>query len=125
MGVYDTQIATAKRLIAAKGQLVTWRQLPTTLPDSDKPWQPSADMPNDFDAKIVFITMNRMGRELLRFLSGTEVTTGTVRGLMAASSFEPSTKDVIFRDNKTLRIISIDPLCPNGETILYTIEFAE
>jgi len=124
MGQFDRQIETAKRLIAKNGQTVTWRKAGVDTPDTSKPWLPAADTPTDYDNVVIcFLPPGRVGQELIRYLKGTEVTTGSVQGLMSAVSFEPAANDVVIRDGKTLRIKSIDPLSPNGQIILYTIEF--
>ncbi len=61
---------------------------------------------------------------LVGYLKGTEVVTGSTKALMASVSFTPSIQDVVVRSSgETLRIKSIDPLSPNGQIILYTIEF--
>lgn len=123
MGQFDRQIETAKRLIAKNGQTVTWRKVGVDTPDPSKPWKPAADTSTDTDVVVCFLPPGRVGQELIRYLKGTEVTTGSVQGLMSAVSFEPTANDVVVRDGKTLRIKSIDPLSPNGQIILYTIEF--
>lgn len=124
MGRFDRQIETAKRLIAKNGQTVTWRKPAATTPDVSKPWLPVAALPTDYDDVVIcFLPPGRIGEELIKFVKGSEVTTGSVQGLMASVSFEPDAKDIVLRDGKTLRIKSIDPLSPNGQVILYTIEF--
>ncbi len=124
MGVYDRQIATALRLIKAKGQVVTWRKLDDGAPaDSSKPWKPSAATPDDNTVSIVFLPPTKENKQLIRYLKGTEVPTGSLDGLMHAVSFEPAAKDIVIRDGKELVIKSIDPLSPNGEVILYFLEF--
>ncbi len=124
MGVYDRQIANAKRQIAAKGQSVTWRVLRDGAPsDPSKPWKPSAGAPDNKTVKIVFLPFTTSNNQLIRYLKGTEVTEGGLTGLMGAVDFEPKAKDVVIRDGKELVVKSIDPLAPNGEVVLYTLEF--
>jgi len=123
MGQFDRQIETAKRLIAKNGQSIVWRKLGVGMPDPLMPWKLTADTHDDYTATICFLPIGRVGQELIRYLKGTEVTTGSVRGIMRAVDFEPTANDVVIRDGKTLRIKSIDPLSPNGQIILYTIEF--
>ena len=124
MGVYDRQIASAKRQIAAKGQDVTWRVLVDGAPaDSSKPWKPSQATPDDKPVKIVFLPSTMANNQLIKYLKGTEVPTGSLTGLMAAVDFEPKAKDVVVRDGVELVVESIDLIAPNGEPILYTLEF--
>lgn len=125
MGVYDRQIATAKRLIAKKGEVVTW--LPsTTVQDNSKPWQttqPGGTHPS-YNVSIAFIPISDNPIDaLLRFVKGTSVTDGTLKGYMGQVPFAPATNDSIVRDGKTYIVKSIDPLAPNGEPILYEIYF--
>lgn len=125
MSIFDRQVETAQRLIEKNGQLVYWRKASSEV-DSNAPWKPTAtDLPIDTPVKIVFLPTGRIGEELVRFIKGSEVTTGSVSGLMPAVDFEPSAKDTVIRNGKELRISSVDPLSPNGEIILYTIEFAQ
>lgn len=124
MGVYDRQIQRAKEQIAKKGQLVTWRSLTNGAPaDSSKPWKPSAANENDNPVRIVFLPLNLETRKFLSYLKGTEVPTGSLGGLMAAVDFEPAIKDVVIRDGKQLTIRNFDLIAPNGDPILYILEF--
>ena len=128
MGAYDSQIATAKRLIAAKGELCLWAaSAPATAADPDQPWLTVAGAaPAPVEVRIVMLPASRQYRELLRFLKGTEVVGGGAYGLMAAVSFDPAKTGIVTRKNGTkLSIESIDLLAPNGDPILYTIEFAK
>jgi hypothetical protein len=127
MGRFDRQIETAKRAILKNGEFCTWR-VPTAVvdtPPSDTPWKPTSDTPTDYDdISILFLPSSGSLNQLIHFIKGTEVTTGSTKALMASVAFVPSAKDVVIRSSgETLRIKSIDPLAPNGQNILYTIEF--
>jgi hypothetical protein len=124
MGRFDSQIATAKRAILKNGELCTWRAPTAVTPNVGEPWKPVADTPVDHeDIPILFLPSNSINA-LVRYLKGTEVTTGSTSALMASVSFVPLAKDVVIRaDGSELRIKTIDPLSPNGQIILYTIEF--
>lgn len=114
----------AQRLIREKGQSVTWRQLTDGAPaDATKPWKPSASVPVNNTVNILFLPIDRVNQRLIQALRGTEVPIGSLQGLMGAVSFVPHVKDVVIRGGKEMPIVSIDPLAPNGEAILYTIEF--
>ena len=124
MGVYDRQITSAKRLIAKQGQSATWQQIVDGAPaDSSKPWLPgvAADVFNS--VSMVFLPDSQTNREFIRLLTGTEVPTGSLTGLMGAVDFDPAIKDVVIRDGETLSVQKIDKLAPNGDAILYTIWF--
>ena len=122
---YNRQIATVKRLIAKYGGLVKWQQNVVT-PDENAPWKVSAEeeSPVEHDVYIAFIPVNRVGYELFRFMKNSEVETGTTKALMGAVDFEPSAKDTVLSNGETLRIRNVDPIKPDGKTvILYQIEF--
>lgn len=126
MGTYDRQVATAQRLIAKYGQQVLWQQEAAQVSDPDKPWQTSLDGDlAQYPVTIVFLSPKGGNFKAdLAFLKGTDVIVGGVRGLMGAvSGFTPQAIDKVIRDGAKLAIKSIDMLHPNGQVILYTIEF--
>lgn len=123
MARFDRQIETAIRLIKKNGQKVIWRQ--TAKPsDTLEPWKQQDAASIDKDAIICFLPVDKETREFLTYIRGTDVPMGSELGLMGAVDFEPSIEDVVLRDGKTYRIKHIDLLSPNGQKILYTIEFA-
>lgn len=123
MARFDRQIATALRLIKKNGQLVQWRQLQRT----DDPSDPAAVIegpPVDRDVFICFLPVDKDNKEFINFLRGTnEIKVGSLIGLMGNVSFEPGASDYVIRDGKPLEIFNIDLLSPNGQKILYTVEF--
>lgn len=123
MARFDRQIDMAKRLIKKNGQTVTWRQLNETIPNAGKPWKPESLPGTDYTPEIAFFTINKENRQFIHFITGTEAKIGDVYGLMGNVSFEPSLKDIVIRDGVTYRILNIDLLSPNGQKILYTVEF--
>lgn len=126
MTVYARQIATAKRLIAAKGQSVIWRQVRDAAPaDPLKPWIASGNAVSvDNTVKIAFLPNKRLGFEtLIAAAIGREILSGSVIGYMAQVSFAPTKKDVVMRGDIPYRIVNIDELNVDGAAILYTIHF--
>lgn len=123
MARFDRQIATALRLIQKNGQLVKWRQLQR----EDDPNNPAAVIENDpvdHDVYICFLPVNKDTKEFIAYLRGTnDVKIGSVIGLMGNVSFTPDAADYVLRDGVTLEILNIDLLSPNGQKILYTVEF--
>jgi hypothetical protein len=120
---FDRQIATAQRLIANNGQTVQWRQSAPTV-NAAAPWVPGDNTNTDTDVSICFVPVqSSVTRKFLAAISGTDITVGKLAGLMGNVEFEPSIKDVVIRDGVELAITSIDLLSPNGQKILYTIEF--
>lgn len=124
MGVYDRAIATAQRIIAQKGQAVTWESRENGDPvDADKPWRSGATEKTDHTVNIVFLPYNRQNYEFLRMIAGTEIPAGKMYGLMGAVDFSPALKDTVLRGSERLGVTAIDVLAPNGDPILYTIGF--
>ena len=119
MGKFDRQIATAKRLIQKNGQLVQWKR---TIKDISltNPWEQVETEPVLNDVYICFLPSTD---PWIKYIKGTDVTADSLYGLMGQTSFGLSAADVVIRDAKELRIKTIDKLSPNGQNILYTIEF--
>ena len=122
MARFDRQIATAKRLIAKNGQDVYWRVV-RNVENVSEPWKPSATDTEDIPVKICFLPDTKEQRETVRYIAETEVAAGSVIGLMGQVDFEPSSKDVVIRDGVECRIKTVNILSPNGQIVLYTIEF--
>lgn len=123
MARFDRAIATALKLIKKNGQEVVWRKVSTSIPDTAKPWLNGSATPVDKDCVICFLPINKEMREMLTFIRGTEVLGGSVAGLMGAVDFTPSPVDTVIRDGVVYTINNLDILAPNGQVVLYTIEF--
>lgn len=123
-GRFDRQIATAKRLIQKNGQKVTWRVMTDGAPaDENKPWKAGVGSYEEHEVFICFLPEDLRNKEFIRYLTGMEVTTGTIIGLLGNVPFNPSPKDVVIRDGVEYRINDIELLSPNGQKVLYTVEF--
>jgi hypothetical protein len=123
MAHFDRQIETALRLIQKNGQACTWRQ-PQRTAEVGQPWKETEGAPLEHNVFIVFLPVTKEMREFVHYLRGNnEVKVGSVLGLMGAVGFNPGANDAVIRDGVTLQINSIDPLAPNGQNILFTIEF--
>ena len=127
MGVYDRQIANAKRVIAAKGRSCKWAEIDNAAPsDASKPWKPGAASPTMHDVSILFLPESRKSMEFLRALTGTDIQVGDDYGLMGAVDFVPTNRAEIYAsDGTTLlrNVKSVDVLAPNGDPVLYTLYF--
>ena len=123
---FDRQIQTALRLIKKNGQKVIWRSLPLSVDDALAPWNGGDITPVNHDVFICFVPVaNRSTRQFFQYLTNSEIEIGEIAGLMGNINFEPFPKDVVIRDSKELRISKLDLLSPNGQNILYTIEFSK
>ncbi len=126
MGVFDSSIQTALELIEEYGQKVIWRKILDDEKATGKPWKsdkpgPSVDVPN---ISICFLPVDRVNSQLLRYLAKTDIVIGSLYGLMAGNvPFEPSPKDIVIRDGKELKVTALDLLSPNGQKVLYTVQF--
>lgn len=131
MAGYERQIATAKRLIAKRGQAVFWNVRPVATADSSEvegasKWRPKAAplQPQlSFPVTIAFFPVDRNNYESLTG-RGIELTSGSQLGYMAAVGFEPSQKDTVTRNGHVLPVSHIEIIAPNGDAILYEIVFA-
>jgi hypothetical protein len=123
MARFDRQIATALRLIQKNGQAITWRSL-TNDPDPAEPWNAANTVVEHSGIFICFVPVrDRETRKLFQYLTGMEVQVGQLAGLMGNVNFNPTAKDIVIRDGVELRISNLDLLSPNGQKILWTLEF--
>lgn len=124
--VYETQVATAKRLIEAKGGSCTLRVNAEGAPDdANKPWRGKADGSSDVPARMAFFPVGTVSRRSRTQDAGQQV--GSDEVLVAAASLNgavPAAGDRIQRDGETVwyNIVSVDALNVNGEPIMYTLE---
>ena len=123
MSRYTAMIASAKRLIASYGQVVTWRKLDDSVAADDaEPWKPAPARTVDISVHMVFLPDDRRGYEALVALAGTDVPKGKLVGYLAQQAFKPSLKDTIIRNGESYGIRTITPISPAGEVIMYTVE---
>lgn len=124
MGVFDRQIALALRLIAKYGETSQFIVRTANAVDPATPWIPTGETDVSNDVKIVYLS-NGKGNELFKMLLKSDVPTGGQRGLMAAVNFDPKIDSVIVRPSasRQYKLKTIDPIAPNGEMILYKLEF--
>lgn len=126
MGVYDRAIASAQRIIRAKGDACVWHPAVTPEAETDTPWietEPEGDVVTHA-VSIAIFPVDRRYAEMIRYMKDSEVVVGSLYGLMGEVAFTPSIEDIVVRSSgQKLAIVSISPLAPNGDVILYTIEF--
>ena len=120
MGVFDSQIATAQRLISKFGQSCTWRKTDVSTPNPVKPWEMIPGTVTDAAVKVVFVSKFKE-HFFLKYMANTEIPEGLFVGYMAAQSFTPAINDLLIRGSETLTIQAVDIVAPNGEPILYIV----
>ncbi len=124
MSRFDRQIASAKRQIKKDGQSVIWRVVKNGEPENpSKPWKPSPSISIDYPVTIAFFPVPRYEKKENQYKIGTEIPTGFVEGYMASVPFKPSIKDVVIRNEVELTLIGFEEIAPNGQPILYILEF--
>ena len=126
MGVYDRLIATATRMIRDRGESVTWEsQSLATSPNPEKAWKGAETQTTPHTVNMVFLPYETIGREFLRYRKDSSVATGSEGGLMAQVDFTPTMKDSVIRtsNDKKYVVKNLIEYNPNGESILWVIEF--
>jgi hypothetical protein len=123
---YSRAIASALRLIEAKGEACIWHK-PADQDPAAKPWRDQrTGEPVEHDVSIAWFSPRDLGMGTEAFLAaigGTEVPQGFEIGLMGAYDFEPLATDTIERgEGRMVSPTSIDRLAPNGEPILYFVK---
>jgi hypothetical protein len=127
MGVYDSQIETARRLIAAKGGPCTL-VVTTSAVDPAKPWDTRpVDTEQSTPCTGVFLRF-KTGEYGTTFANGDVIQQADRKVLVAAKdlAFSPKLKGYLVRNlpsgDENWAVVGIDTLDPNGEKILYTLQ---
>ena len=131
MGVFDSDITTAKELIAEFGRTCYW-QKPAPLVAASPGYPSAGTVPAPVECQMAFFSPKDLDRGVQQFLDiipGTEVPDNTQVGLLAGGiAFEPENTDRIYYDaglTRAVSIIKIDKLAPNGDAVLYFVTVAE
>ena len=124
MGIFDRQIATAKRLIDRYGEDCVWQQPGERDPDV-KPWHGSNEnAPDPIPVKIAFFPNggDTAMAAVIAALGDTDINVASEYGLMAAVDFDPATSDTLTDSNgNNVEIVKMTPLRPNGQIILWKL----
>ena len=119
---YGRHIATAKRLIAQKGQAVTWREPADATPDPDKPWRSTPNAATDHVVNVVTLPDN--SARFAALVGGTDVPEGTQLAYMGAVDFEPTVRGTLIIAGKAYRVTYLSPLAPDGTPIIWIVGLA-
>ncbi len=122
MGIYDSKIALAKRLITKFGQPVELTRITLGEDAPDKPWRPS---PNTEESKIVFAVFLNYD---IRQIDGDLIREGDQMVLVSPvdTSVPPNVGDYIKRPVEGLPpenwiVQFVRPLAPSGEFIMFEL----
>lgn len=119
MARFDSAIALAQKLIKKNGQTVTLRGFTAgAAPDPAKPWKPGANTPVDQPAVAVFLNYEQ------KYVDGDTVRVGDQLVFMPASGLtsSPEVEGLVLRGSEQWKIITIKPLSPNGQQIMYELQ---
>lgn len=132
MTAYSRQLQSARRMIAKKGQVVSWQVFspgttdPLVTPGASRfrPKPVAGATLVTFPVRIVFLPVGRVNYESLS-ARGIEVQDGYSLGYMANTpSLTPNLADLVVRNSERYAVKHIDILAPGGVPLLYTILFA-
>lgn len=123
MGEYDRAIALAKRLLKKKGAPVTVRSFsrPDDV-DDDAPWEPSPNDPTDVTVNAVFLDYEQ------KYIDGQTILAGDQNVYMPAYdvngvAFAPEVEGIVIRSTgDDWKIITLKPLNPAGDPVMYTLQ---
>lgn len=122
MARFDSAIALAKRLIAKNGQDVTLRGFTATAgSDPAKPWKPGTNTPVNQTVKAVFLDYEQ------KYVDGTVIQMGDQKVYMpsadtSGAAIAPEREGLVIRGSETWKIITIKPLNPNGQAIMFELQ---
>lgn len=121
MGTYDRAVATAKRLIAKSGRSVDLVLFQDGAPgDANQPWRQGAFTESSQSAKAVFLsTSTKTDKD--------SVPAEERMVLIAASGLtnKPFPKgEIRVASDDRWRILSVEPVSPDGQDILYKVKVA-
>lgn len=123
MGVYDSQIAMAARLIRERGKPVSIIKL-STATTPDKPWEPTTPATTTIDGHAVFLNFNQKDLETQSKMAGaSEIKASDRKVILSASELSdpPTTNDQLEDESGRWSIEWVQVLSPNGENIIYTL----
>ena len=121
MGHYDSAIDLADRLITGAGEVSSLiRSQGDVAFDPSMPWKPGPATIETYSVETVYLNTSILRRDAL-------VKQGESFVIMAAKGMtvtpDPTTDHLLRADGITrYAILSVEPLAPNGQTIIYEIK---
>ena len=124
MGRFDSAIEVAYKLISRNGQRVVLRRfVPPDQSATATPWKPAESTAVDTPALAVFLPY-KLADYKQQFAPDDAIRVGDLRALVAAKglTIPPDINGVLVRDGAEMKIISIRPLNPNGQDIIFELQ---
>lgn len=126
MAEYDSLIATAFRLISQKGRAITISRATPTANGSE-PWKQSSSSTTSFTTYGVFQDPRNAEKNYdfaLKILPGTTIERVDWHIYIPAqgASFTPGPGDSVTYDSITYRIVTVSPIAPGAQDILYILQ---
>jgi len=120
--VFEDDLALVNELLTEFGETtaVLRRRTPGSPSDALKPWEPGAPVLTNNTPAMVFLD-ERSARRLDILVSEGEQAVLVDPTPLGAFEPNPETDVVVREDGSQWQIVRVDPLNPNGETILYTL----
>lgn len=116
--MYADAIALALRLITQYGEVSVLRRRVDSLA-APRPWEPGAPTFVPYNVRAVWFEDKR------RRVDGDVTKVGDQVAYLAASGMavapDPSVDVLVRASGEVWSIVASEPLCPNGETILYKV----
>lgn len=128
MGAYDAAIATAKRLIAAKGRTASMaRKIDGTPADPAKPWRPGTPSTESYASDVPMVFLDLRTAQATLFGGKALAPDVTEVALVAAGDMpeRPQLKDLVLDGVRRLVVEDFDVLAPGDADVLYTLHLKE
>jgi len=119
---FDKQIATAKRLIAKNGEVVSLIvETTSALPDPLTPWIPGSFTKQTKSVASVWLDYD------IRYLSEGVIQKGDQKVLIPSTDINGGAitltmTNTIIRSGDAWKVVNFQPLAPNGQLILYELQ---
>ena len=127
MAEYDRLIATALRLITAKGRAITvFRETPS-VPSSSEPWALAAGSSTSFPTHGVFQDPRNSEKNFdfaLKVRPETDIERVDWHIYIPATgaTFDPQPGDTVLDSTDTYRVVTCSPIKPGDQMIMYILQ---
>jgi hypothetical protein len=118
MAQYDKAIALALKLITKYGTSIKVRRITDAVADPTKPWRVTGQTAVDATGVGVFLDYEQ------KAVDGETILRGDQKVLIAASGLTvaPAPKDRIVRGTEVWDVVSVQPLKPGDQIVMYEVQ---